>query len=169
MHVLLFSFNSEMNKSLVVNKFVLFTIIIQKIWLYLPEQTVKILASILTYRIVGCYNILTEKVLIRLHGCAGWSGSLLFGYDIMNFFSCCDLLKYIDMSHITPPYHAEWIKMTCPLQIFSQSDYLIQDVDINSHTEWQTVQFQISWAKANWSWSTLFAKAGYILVQQDKG
>ena len=46
MHVLLFSFNSEMNKSLVVNKFVLFTIIIQKIWLYLPEQTVKILAFI---------------------------------------------------------------------------------------------------------------------------
>ena len=30
-------------------------------------------------------------------------------------------------------------------QIFSQSDYLIQIVDINSHTEWQTVQIQISW------------------------
>ena len=28
---------------------------------------------------------------------------------------------------------------------FSQSDYLIQIVDINSHTEWQTVQIQISW------------------------
>ena len=24
-------------------------------------------------------------------------------------------------------------------------------------------------SESNWSWSTLFAKAGYILVQQDKG
>ena len=35
--------------------------------------------------------------------------------------------------------------MPCPLRIFSQSDYLIQIVDINSHTELQTVQIQISW------------------------
>ena len=43
------------------------------------------------------------------------------------------------------PCHAELIKLPCPLLIFSQSDYLIQIVDINSHTEWQTVQIQISW------------------------
>ena len=30
-------------------------------------------------------------------------------------------------------------------QIFSQSDYLIQIVYINSHAEWQTVQIMISW------------------------
>ena len=30
------------------------------------------------------------------------------------------------------------------LLIFSQSDYLIQDVDTNLNTEWQTVQIQIS-------------------------
>ena len=30
-------------------------------------------------------------------------------------------------------------------KFFSQSDYLIQIVDIKSHTEWQTVQIQISW------------------------
>ena len=35
--------------------------------------------------------------------------------------------------------------MPCPFPIFSQSDYLIQVVDINSNTEWQTVQIQISW------------------------
>ena len=35
--------------------------------------------------------------------------------------------------------------MPCPLLIFSQSDYLIQVVDINSNTEWQTEQVQISW------------------------
>ena len=35
--------------------------------------------------------------------------------------------------------------MPCPLLIFSQSDYLIQIIDTNSHTEWQTVQIQISW------------------------
>ena len=28
---------------------------------------------------------------------------------------------------------------------------------------------QMASSKANWSGSTLFAKAGYILVQQDKG
>ena len=32
-----------------------------------------------------------------------------------------------------------------PLLIASQSDSLIQIVNINSHTEWQTVQIQISW------------------------
>ena len=32
-----------------------------------------------------------------------------------------------------------------PLLIFSQSDYLIQIVDINPHTKWQTVQFQVTW------------------------
>ena len=41
------------------------------------------------------------------------------------------------------------IKLTLEMprlfQIFSQSDHLIQIVDINSHTEWQTVQIQISW------------------------
>ena len=35
--------------------------------------------------------------------------------------------------------------MACPLLIFSQSDYLMQVVDMNSNTEWQTVQIQISW------------------------
>ena len=37
--------------------------------------------------------------------------------------------------------------MPCPLLIFSQSEYLIQIFDTNSHTEWQTVQIQISWLK----------------------
>ena len=32
-----------------------------------------------------------------------------------------------------------------PLLIFSQTDYLIQIVDINSHSKWQTVQIQIIW------------------------
>ena len=35
--------------------------------------------------------------------------------------------------------------MPHPLLIFSQSDYLIQVVDKNSHSKWQTVQIQISW------------------------
>ena len=35
--------------------------------------------------------------------------------------------------------------MPCPLLIFSQSDYLIWIVAINSHTEWQTVQIQNNW------------------------
>ena len=28
---------------------------------------------------------------------------------------------------------------------------------------------QLASEEANWSWSTLFAKAGYIRIQQDKG
>ena len=43
------------------------------------------------------------------------------------------------------PCPAEYIKMSRPIQIFSQSNCLIQIVDINSHTEWQTVYIQISW------------------------
>ena len=35
--------------------------------------------------------------------------------------------------------------MPHPLLIISQSDYLIQVVDTNSHTDGQTVQIQISW------------------------
>ena len=35
--------------------------------------------------------------------------------------------------------------MPRPLLIFSQSVYLIQIVDTNSNTEWQTLQIQISW------------------------
>ena len=35
--------------------------------------------------------------------------------------------------------------MPHPLLTVSQTDYLIQIVDINSHTEWQRVQIQISW------------------------
>ena len=38
-------------------------------------------------------------------------------------------------------------------------------IAIQSHTWWQTVQIQIT---ANWSGSTLFAKAGYIWVQQTR-
>ena len=56
------------------------------------------------------------------------------------------------------------------LLIFSQSDYLIQAVDVNSHSNWQTVDpDQLASSEANWSGSTLFAKAGYIWGQQDKG
>ena len=35
--------------------------------------------------------------------------------------------------------------MPRPFQFFSQPDYLIHIVDINSHTELQTMQIQISW------------------------
>ena len=43
------------------------------------------------------------------------------------------------------PCPAEWIKKPHPFLIFSQSDYLMKVVDIDSQTEWQTVQIQISW------------------------
>ena len=43
------------------------------------------------------------------------------------------------------PCHAERIKIPRPFPAVSQSDYLIQIPDINSHTGRQTVQIQISW------------------------
>ena len=57
--------------------------------------------------------------------------------------------------------------MPCPLLIFSESDYLIQVVDTNSHNNKSADQDQLA-SEANWSGSTLFVKAGYIQVQQDQ-
>ena len=56
------------------------------------------------------------------------------------------------------------VMMPCSLQIVSQSDSFIQIVDINSHTEWQTVQILISLLLKKQTdldkhYSTLFAKA----------
>ena len=66
------------------------------------------------------------------------------------------------------PCPAEYIKMPRLLLIFSQSYYLIQVIDTNSNTEWQTVQIQIC-SEANWSGSALFAKAGHIRVPGSAG
>ena len=63
------------------------------------------------------------------------------------------------------PCPAEEIKLTHPLQISSQSDYLIQIDDINSHTEWQ---FAIGKQCRSRS-AGFLEKAGYIQAQQDKG
>ena len=66
------------------------------------------------------------------------------------------------------PWHAELIKMPCPLLIFSQSNYLIQIVDIKfTYLMANSADpDQLASSEANWSGSTLFAKAGYIWVQQ---
>ena len=57
---------------------------------------------------------------------------------------CCRKSLELPQDSDFNPCHAE-IKMPRPLLIFSQSDYLICIVAINSHTGWQTVQIQISW------------------------
>ena len=67
--------------------------------------------------------------------------------------------------------------MPRPQPIFSQADYLIQAAESNSNTEWQTEQImansadpdQMASSEANWSGSTLFAKAGHISFRQDQG
>ena len=56
---------------------------------------------------------------------------------------CCCLVNPCHAEYTQQKYQC--IRMPCPLLIFNQSDYLIQVVDINSNTEWQTVQIQISW------------------------
>ena len=56
-----------------------------------------------------------------------------------------DVWYFASFSTFFNPCPAEYIKMPCPLLIFSQSDYLVQIVAKNSHTYWQTVQIQISW------------------------
>ena len=61
--------------------------------------------------------------------------------------------------------------MPRPFLIDSQSDYLVQIVDINSDTEWHVNSAdpgQLASSEAYWSGSALFAKAGYIWVQKDK-
>ena len=61
-------------------------------------------------------------------------------------------------------------KLPLPLLIFSQSDYLIMIVAINSYLMANSaVPDQLASSEANWSGPTLFAKAGYIQVQQDTG
>ena len=76
-------------------------------------------------------------------------------------------------SHLKPfnPCPAELIKMPHPFLTVSQSDYLIQIVDVNSHTEEQIVQIQISWLlkKPTDLDLHLFVMAGYVWVQHDKG
>ena len=61
--------------------------------------------------------------------------------------------------------------MPHPLLIVSQSDCLIQIVDINN-TYLMTNSVdpdQLASEEANWSGSALFVKTGFIQVQQDKG
>ena len=65
------------------------------------------------------------------------------------------------------PCPAEQIKMPCPL--LSQSDYLIPIIAINHILNGSADLDQLASSEANRSGSTLFAKAGYILVQKDKG
>ena len=70
------------------------------------------------------------------------------------------------------PCHADWIKMRHPLPIFSQSDCLIQGVDkihiLNEKQCRSRIVASEASSEANWSGSTLFAKAGHSHVQQDK-
>ena len=56
--------------------------------------------------------------------------------------------------------------MPYPLLIVSQSDYLTQVVNTNSHTEWQTVQIQISWLT---DLDLHCLQKGYIRAQHDQG
>ena len=61
--------------------------------------------------------------------------------------------------------------MSRPFQIFSQSDNLIQIDDIKNHilTGKSADPDQLASSEANWSGSTLFAKAEITRAQQDKG
>ena len=79
--------------------------------------------------------------------------------DILNFFFIffpenrfCYIMQVVAngdnlqcVHFLLNPCHAEKIKMPHTLLIVSQSDSLIQIVDIYPHTDWQTVQIQISW------------------------
>ena len=55
-----------------------------------------------------------------------------------------------------------------PISTFSQSDYLIQIVDKLTYLMANSADPD-QLASANWSGSTLFAKAGHTRVQQEKG
>ena len=58
------------------------------------------------------------------------------------------------------------------LPVASESDYLIQVVNSNSHTEWQNSAGPDQLAseeETKWSGSTLFANSGCIQDKQDQG
>ena len=61
--------------------------------------------------------------------------------------------------------------MPRPLLIYSQSDFLIRIVAINSQYFMANSADpdKLASSEANWFGSTLFAKADYIRAQQDKG
>ena len=76
--------------------------------------------------------------------CRPWS-DVAFPLSDLSIYCLLRPVSPIFKVNIINPCHVEKIKMPCPFQIFSQSDCLIQIIDINSHTEWQTVQIPISW------------------------
>ena len=60
--------------------------------------------------------------------------------------------------------------MPHPLLIFSQSDYLIRIVAKKLHTQWPTVQIQISgFFRSQLIWIYTVCKCRYIRVQEDQG
>ena len=86
--------------------------------------------------------------------------NVLFKYFIPCYYSLDLLLTLVMLNK----------KMPC-LLIFSQPDRLIQIVDMDSNTEWQTVQIQISWLLQKLTDLDLHClqTQGIIWVQQDKG
>ena len=68
---------------------------------------------------------------------------LSFALCIYSFLACI-VLQVIFIFNVNP-CSDKYIKMSRPLNFFSQSYYLILAVDINSHTYRQAVQIQISW------------------------
>ena len=67
------------------------------------------------------------------------------------------------------PCQNEQIKMPHPLLIFNQSDCFLDCFYKFTYLMANSAETdQLSSEEVNWSGSTLFAKAGYIWVQQDK-
>ena len=84
-------------------------------------------------------------------------------FNLSHFWnSNCALIEDCYKKLTFNPCHVEYMKMQCPLLIVSQSFCFIKAFDTNSRVKWETVQIQINWLlpEANWSGSTLFAKAG---------
>ena len=81
----------------------------------------------------------------------------------------CLLVEFPESLEYINPCHVKWIKMPHPLLIISQSDYLIQTVDLFAYLMTNSADpDQLASSEANWFGSKLFAKAGHIQVQQDQ-
>ena len=107
------------------------------------EMTLNELVKLTTLWTTGPWKIIVVGISPVLYGLSGLSNlvyeCIIISHSInRSLWPVCWLLTCIN------PCHAEWIQMTCPLLIVSQSDFLIQVVDTNLHNEWQTVQIQIS-------------------------
>ena len=106
------------------------------------------------------------KILFRLHKCAGWSVSSLWAH--IRHFLTLWLILFLGQCLTLVMLN----KLRCHTHFQFSPNQITWSGCWYTFTYWMTNSAdpdQLASSEANWSGSTLFAKAGYIRVKQDKG